>query len=606
MGMLDQVDIDTSQPPFDLLDSDAQSLLKKSVDLVYFPAGEEILGAEQPAEAAFVIAKGHVQAFDARGASGERAFADLTVGDLFGSHAVLSGRTRHAYRAAEDTLCYTIPAAIFRLLTELQPRFGAWFLEGMAVKRKHRQDSDYASTGRALLTRISDTQPTPLFRVPPSTAIADATRRLKDNRVECLLIDDPDLGPGIVTRTDLLEALALQLQQPSDPVGPLANRPLIQIQSRARLYEALVKMTEQHIERVVVAQGEQLLGTLGMAEVLAHYSSTSHLIALELGRAQNVEQVADAARKLPQLIDALFKQGAKMGFLMELVSALNGRILKRLYQLCIPAELQERMTLLVLGSEGRSEQLLRTDQDNALIYAADLDDSQVTAAAETLSAAIGRCGWPPCPGEVMINRPEWRGSAADWSKRIAHWIDQPSPSAMLNLAILVDARAVAGNRDLAEPVVAALRAACGQDLALRSMAKQAIEFHTPLSWLGRIKGGEAGTDLKKGAIFPIVHGLRTLALAEQIPARNSFARAEALVEKRALSPGFGRDLPQALGLCLRLRLGEQLQSQSADANSCNHVRVERLRRLDRELLRDALRVVGEFQDHLRQRFRLDH
>ena len=604
--MLDQVDIDTSAPPFDLLDDQAQERLRQAVDLLYFPQGAQILLADQQAEAAYVIAKGHVQAFDSRGAGGERAFADLAAGDLFGSHAVLSGRARHSYRAAEDTLCYTVPAELFRQLTQQQPRFGAWFLEGMAVKRRHRQDNDYASTGRALLTRIAQTQPTPLVRVAPTTAIADATRKLKDRRVECLVVDDPQRGPGIVTRTDLLEALALQFQQPSDPVGPLANRPLVQIQNQARLYEALVRMTEHHIERVVVAQGDRLLGTLGMAEVLAHYSSTSHLIALELGRAHSVAQVADAARKLPALINALFKQGAKMGFLMELVSALNSRILKRLYELCVPADLQDSMTLLVLGSEGRSEQLLRTDQDNALILDADLDDAVAATAADALSDAIGQCGWPPCPGGVMINQPQWRGKVTLWKQRIQRWIDNPDANAMLNLAILVDARAVAGNNNLAEPVVSALRGLLGQDLALRSMAKQAIEFHTPLSWFGRIKGGEAGTDLKKGAIFPIVHGLRTLALAEQVDARNSYARAEALVAKKALSPGFGRDLPQALSLCLRLRLGEQLEATDADSASSNRVHVEQLRRLDRELLRDALRVVNEFQDHLRQRFRLDH
>ncbi len=602
--MLDQVDIDTSQPPFDLLDEEGKAQLRAAVDLIYFAQDSTILSADAQADAAFVIAKGMVQAYDTRASGGERAFADLGPGDLFGSHAVLSGRARHSYRAAEECLCYSIPASVFRQLTADHPRFGAWFLEGMAIKRRHRQSSRYPTSGRALLARISDTQPAPPVRVRPQTAIADATRKLKQQKVECLIVDDPQLGPGIVTRTDLLEALALDFQSPTAPVAPLASRPLLSVDRNAQLFEALVLMTEHQIERVAVTDAGQLLGTLGMAEVLAHYSSTSHLIALELDRAHNVLQVADAAKRLPELIGNLYSQGAKMRFLMDLVSALNGRILDRLYRLCVPTELQPRLCLLVLGSEGRSEQLLRTDQDNALVAEPDVDEAALTAAAEALSAAIGQCGWPPCPGNVMISNADWRGDAALWQSRIARWLDQPDAQAMLNLAILTDARAVAGNADLAEPVGAALRSALGQDLALRSMAKQAVEFHTPLSWFGRIKHSAEGTDLKKGAIFPIVHGLRTLALAEQITQRNSFARADALVERGALSKGFGRDLQQSLALCMRLRLDTQLHGENGDHP--NHVQVDRLPRLDRELLRDALRVVGEFQDHLRQRFRLEH
>ncbi len=602
--MLDHVDIDTRQPPFDLLDAAAQERLKQSVDLVYYAQGAEILAAETEAAQAFVIAKGHVEAYDPRGAGGERAFADLGPGDLFGSHAVLSGRARHSYRAAEDTLCYTIPAAVFRDLANTQVRFGAWFREGMAVKRRHRSGESTPEGGRLLMTRVADAHLAPLERLPASASIGQVTRRLREAGVDCLLVEDALAGPGIVTRTDLLEALALRGRHPDDAVGPLAKRPLITVARQAPLYQALVTMTERHIERVVVRDGEEHVGTLGMAELLSHYSASSHLIVLEIGRAASIGQVAAAARRLPELIDPLFQQGAKMRFLMELVTALNGRILRRLYELTVPEAMRDRLGLLVLGSEGRGEQLLRTDQDNALVLADGLDDAEVAPVAEALSQAIEACGWPPCPGGVMVRNTAWRGTAGTWRERIVGWIAQPTPEAMLNLAILVDARPVAGNAALVEPVLTALRQSLGQDVALRAMADQAVRFHTPLSWFGRIKGGEAGTDLKKGAIFPMVHGLRTLALQAGIAERNSFARADALVAAGALSAELGRDLQQALAVCLRLRLGEQLKAKGEGVPD-NRVHVDQLRRLDRELLRDALRVVNDFQDHLRHRFRLD-
>jgi CBS domain-containing protein len=293
-----------------------------------------------------------------------------------------------------------------------------------------------------------------------------------------------------------------------------------------------------------------------------------------------------------------------MRFLAELVTALNGRILRRLFELTVPTELQPRLCLLVLGSEGRGEQFLRTDQDNALVLADGLEDHKVAPVADQLSAAIDTCGWPPCPGGVMVRNAGWRGSAEQWAARVSAWLSSPTPEAMLNLAILVDGRPVAGRPELFEPVQRSLTQGLGQEIALRSFADPAVRFHTPLSWFGRIKGGETGTDLKKGAIFPVVHGLRALALANGVSERNSFRRAESLIRMGQLSEGFGKDLQQALAVCLRLRLAAQLDVESNGLPD-NRIRVEQLRRLDRELLRDALRVVNDFQDHLKQRFHLD-
>lgn len=601
--MLDQVDIDTSQPPFDLLDAGAKELLRRSVDLQYFPTGAAILEAEAAAAFCYVIAKGHVQAFDTRASGGERAFADLGPGDLFGSHAVLSGRARHGYRAAEQTLCYVIPADVFRALVDAQPRFGAWFREGMAVKRQHVGGSTGESS-RLFLISAAEAHPAPLVRVTAALSIADATRKMRERSVDCLVVDDPERGPGIVTRTDLLEAVTLRFLPVDSPVGPLASRPLLGVDAASPLFQALVMMTEKHVERVVVRDGEMLLGTLGMAEVLANFAASSHLIVLEISRAATVAQVADAARRLPDLIAPLFEQGAKMRFLADLVTALNGRILRRIYQLCVAPEHQDQACLLVLGSEGRGEQFLRTDQDNALVLSDSIDEPSAQRMGEAISAAIEACGWPPCPGGVMVRNAAWRGTSRQWAQRVEHWLAEPDGEAMMNLAILVDARPVAGDRSLYDPVHAGLRHSLGQEIAMRQLAAPALQFHTPLSWFGRIKGGEAGTDLKKGAIFPLVHGLRSLALANGIDERNSFRRAEALMAAGQLTASFGRDVQQALSVCLRLRLAEQLASGGTGAPD-NRVHVDKLRRLDRELLRDALRVVGDFQDHLRQRFHLD-
>src|SRR5690606_32556208 len=149
----------------------------------------------------------------------------------------------------------------------------------------------------------------------------------------------------------------------------LASRPLVTIGTGEVLFQALIEMTERQIERVVVTEGSRVAGTLGMAEVLAHFASHSHLISLRLARARTVEEIAGAAAGMTRLVHSLNLHGARIPYMMELVSALNSLVMRRIFELVVPAELREGICLLVMGSEGRREQLLKTDQDNALVLA---------------------------------------------------------------------------------------------------------------------------------------------------------------------------------------------------------------------------------------------
>ena len=300
----------------------------------------------------------------------------------------------------------------------------------------------------------------------------------------------------------------------------------------------------------------------------------------------------------------LHAQGAKMSYLMALMSALNGRILRALFEQIVPAALQSRVCLLVLGSEGRSEQILRTDQDNALLVEDGVDDAELVAPMQAYSEALLRCGYPPCPGGVMVSQRAWRGSLGEWRQRLAAMGASSDRRGLLDLAILLDARPVAGDEALFQHLRPELYAVGGNDIVLHHFAAAALEFATPLTLFGRLRGSDDLLDIKKGGVFPIVHGLRALALKQGVQERNSFDRAEALRQQGVLEDARCRDLQQALAVFLRLRLGQQLDALRRGEPTSNLLRLSALRRLDRELLRDALGVVEQFKAQLRQRFHL--
>ncbi len=597
------IELDTRQSPFDLLPVDERATLHVGVESCRFVAGARLLQAGQPSPRVYVIASGRVQALEARD-SGEQAFADYGPGDVIGAHAVIMGKARYSYVALEYTRCHAIAAARFQQLIDAYPAFAAWFHTGLAAKRRLQAEREApAELGRMMLTRAGDAQLAPALFVDAATSIAECVRLMKARLVSCLLVGDP-ADPAIVTRTDLLHALALDGRQPGDAVAPLVRTPLVAVEAHAVLFQALVRMTRHRVERVVVRDGAHILGTLGLTEVLSHYSSQSHLIALRLERAEHIDDIAAAAAGLTDLVASLHAQGAKMSYLMELVSALNSRLIGKVFEALVPAPIRECVCLLVLGSEGRSEQILKTDQDNALIVADDLDWPEAAPVCAQFSAALAKLGYPPCPGKVMVDNPAWRLRQREWRERLYQWSSHYDANAMMELAIAVDARPIAGNAELFAPLQRQIVALGSNDGLMRQFAAPALAFGTPLTLFGKVRTDGGGLDIKKGGVFPIVQGLRALALKAGISETNSFRRADLLVAAGVLHADDARDVQQALSVFLRLRLSDQLRKLKAARAIDNHIDVEALRRLDRELLRDALRIVNQFKDIVAERFKL--
>ena len=229
---------------------------------------------------------------------------------------------------------------------------------------------------------------------------------------------------------------------------------------------------------------------------------------------------------------------------------------------------------------------------------------QLDEAMAAFTRWMGDIGYPPCAGGVMVSNPYWRMTDAQWRARLNGWRTQYDAQAAMDLAITLDARVVAGNAALFDPLDAQLQALGGDERLLHAMARAVLQFETPLSFFGQLRQDEHGLDIKRGGIFPIVHGLRCLALKHGIAHRNSFARCDALVQAGALDEALGRDLSQTLAVLQRLRLDAQLAALDAGDAPDNCLHPDTLRRLDRELLRDALRVVKAFQQHVRIAFHL--
>ncbi|MGY3901099.1 putative nucleotidyltransferase substrate binding domain-containing protein [Aeromonas lusitana] len=586
-----------ARPPFDCLDEAARQRLGQSLSICYFRAGQTVLSPGETPPGLYLVIKGVVEE-----SSPHQPFGDYGIDDLFDVRAQFDGHCRHRFDALEDTLCQLIPRAVFQGLCTDNPDFARYFTATLSERQREqerRSQLGQQNLAEFILTRIDPHHLQPALQLDRHTSLLAATEAMAARGTDCLLYPASDGSLSLATRKTLLHALTLSGLPLSAPLSLLTPAPLIGLPLGGYLFDALLLMTRHRIKRLVVWQGQEVAGVLHLTQVLSLFSAHSHVLTLRIARADNLAALEAVAREQQQLTRALHAQGIHTLFLMRLIATINEQLIAKAFTLVIPPEVQDKVCLLMLGSEGRGEQIQKTDQDNALILPDGLHWPSQQGDLANFSALLERLGYPPCPGRVMVSNPQWVKEETQWQQALEQACLNASEGDLLWLATLADAQAIAGDRALLAPIARQLRMRLGDrpDL-LAEMARAAVAFHTPLTLFGRLAQAPEGLDLKRGGLFPLVHGLRVLALEADILETPTLGRLEALVAQGRLSQDYGANLAEAFRLFIRLRLGGQLKAGD------NRVRVDALSHGDRDLLRHALHQVKKFQQWLSIHFRL--
>ncbi|WP_148253503.1 putative nucleotidyltransferase substrate binding domain-containing protein [Aidingimonas lacisalsi] len=604
------VDIDLSQPPFTLLDETGREWVRGGVDLAYFDNDEIVLDAGQPGEFVYVIHKGEIAELDTSMSRSQARIGHYTTGDLFGAISILNGKSRYRFQAEQESLCYLLPKALFEQLCDTYPAFAEFFRQRLSEKARllteHRTQGGVTMAG-FMLASVSECMRNPLV-VSSQTSIAQAVAELNHSQADSLLVGEGHRF-GMVTKTDLLNALVVEGVSQETPVLTIAHFALVSVRPDQYLFEALVDMTRHQVSRVVVTEADKPVGVVELTDVLSYFSSRSYVVSLQVEQATSLDELVRASSRTPELVQALMAQGVKLRFAMGLLGALNGRIMAKAWRFLVDEPYCDRTCLMVMGSEGRGEQILKTDQDNGLILPDDLEWPDCRQRMDAFTDVLIRMGYPPCPGNIMVSNPAWVGTQTEWRQRIDRWVAHRDGDSLMNLAILLDAHAVAGDARLLESLRESLFASCaGNELLLSYFARTALRFSTPLTLFGTLKKPQHGIDIKKGGIFPIVHGVRTLALERSIHPTSTLDRLEALVEDGRLDARFADDLGEALSLFTELRLRQQLERlhDTEPEQQDSRLVVQQLSSLERDLLREALHIVKDFKQRLSHRFHLEY
>ncbi len=590
---------DPRSAPFDRLNADELDLVRDSLDIAYYRPNETIVASNGEAQSLVIVIKGAVE---------ERDGGDLVAlrgpGDMFDSRALVQGRGSNAFVAREETLCNLLPRNVTLRLIDRNPRFASFFYLDIAHKLDAVSREQEAERFSPLLgARVEEIYVHPAVFVDPDASIAAAGALMRENKSYALFVRDA-AGAGILTRTDLLNATLRECRPIDSAVGALAHRPVVCVAPDDLVSTALLRMTKHNKRRVAVAENGEFIGVLEDIDLLSFLAGNAQLVAGRIDRSRNVAELARAAQAIEPQIRTLRRQGVRVDVVCEIVSDLNRHLHARLFSIVAPKSIREAGCFVVMGSEGRGEQTFRTDQDNGLILAGRVPEDDLAKFRLDVFDALAQCGFPPCPGEVMVRNPVWSKTLEAYRADFGRWLALSDENGMMNIAMFYDAEATAGDAELLraakQGLIDMMR---GERVRLARFARAIDAFPTPIGFFNNLVTSKAegdALDLKKGGVFPIVHGVRALSLEKGLHETGTSARIARLAELGLFDGQFARELTQALRYLLTLRLDAQI----AEKASTSLVKPGELSTMERDLLRDAFHVVKRLREMLRRHFNL--
>jgi len=597
-----------SASPFDCLTTDEQRLVRDSVDVAYYPEGSSILDVGTAPTHLFVIIKGFVTQYE-----GDEVITTYGPDDTFDGRGLVAGKTSNRFVAQEEVVCYQLARQTVTDLIASNATFGALLFSDLSNKLTALSQRQSKHELQSLtLSRVDEAFVRPPHFVEMDADVLSVVKVLQAQRTKSVLVRDRSTTPvrvGVFTASTLQRAILTGIPLEQQTVGSLSNFDLISIRPSDQVGDALALLLRHRVHRLVVTDGEQIVGVLEALDLFSFLSNHSHLITVQMEAATHVDGLAQAATQITRMVTALHRSGTRVSLIARLVQDLNARLFERAWQLIAPPDLVANSCLFVMGSEGRGEQLLKTDQDNGLILRDGYTPpDNLQEICEAFSQALSTFGYPECPGHIMVNNPMWRQTSYAFGQMVQQWLLMPDANSLMNLAIFLDAHAVCGDPHLLQHSQQALmRLATDNDAMLARFAASIDAFGNSQGWWNRLLGlnDQQGLHLKKEGIFPLVHGVRSLALAEHLQETSTTARIDALVARHVITPALGMDLTESLHFLMALKLKAGLIELETQHPVSGLVNVAKLSTLERDLLKDALGVVKHFKTLLRSRFKLD-
>jgi CBS domain-containing protein len=596
------------------LDAASREALARQFTVASACAGETLLAQGQLHSRTGLILEGVVEMQDPDLGISIR----LEAGELFGLGATPGHplATWQAVAGADCQIAWLEPQALTALCQAHEKL--AYFFPSLNLAGAHAAASgDAAGSGaplnllgtptRALLKRAPVT-------LPPTATIRAAAQTMKELRVSSVLLVEQGHLFGLVTDRDLRNRVVAQGLDIDRPVADIATLAPLTANASSPAFEALLLMARHNIHHVPVMDGQQVAGMITATDLTEQHSTSAVYLVGDIYKQPSVEGLSQISAKVKLLQQNLAAADASAYSTGHIITAVTDALTVRLIHLAEaefgPAPVD--YAWVAAGSQARSEQTARSDQDNCLILDDRFDEARHGAYFARFSKfvcdGLADCGYIHCPGEMMAMTDKWRQPRQRWAQYFHQWVDQPKPMALMLTCVFFDLRAIHGKGELLESLRSeVLQRTRGNSLFLAHMVGNALKHRPPLGLFGNlslIRGGDNARtiDLKHTGIVPIVDLARVYALAGGMAAVNTHDRLEVAAQAGEISVQGAHDLRDALEFLGKLRIAHQARQTRQGLAPDNFLALEEVSNFERSQLKDAFGVVQTLQGVLGQRY----
>jgi len=606
-------------PPFNELPEEVIEDVTKQVEIAYFRKDTPIIHFGDYINDLYVIRSGVVEIHRRNG----ELYNRLDEGDVFGQLGLMTNsKVRFPAKAIEDTLLYCIPQKIFQQLYDEYDTF----TDFVEVEHHARLRQTLSTTHDA--NALTTSKVTTLINRDPvsidkTETIQAAAQKMAEEGVSALLVMDSQIDTqdedssqivGIISDRDLCTRVLATSLSPLEEIGSVMTLEIISLDHNAYVFEAMLTMLRANIHHLIIIKKRQPIGVLESADIVRYESQNSLLLVNNIFIKNSVEELQAISLQVRDSFVRMVNEDANSHMVGSAMSVIGRSFKQRIIELAeeLLGEPPIPYCFLALGSMARDEQLLVTDQDNAIILDNNYDQEKhgqyFADLAKFVCDALNKCGYAYCTGDIMATNPTWRKTRSEWEACFTDWIDNPNPEALLNSSIFFDLDGVYGRLKWAEHLNSFIvRRARKNNLFLACLARNALSRKPPLGFFQGFvmeKDGQHKNtiNLKRRGTAPLADLIRVHALSVGSRSQNSFERLDDIDEAGILPKGRAQDLRDAMEFISMVRTRHQAIDVEKNIEPDNNIEPENISYFERRNLKDAFQVLSYAQNLLKLRY----
>ena len=614
-------------PPFSLLPREAIMKISANVKVKFLPDKTILFGiGDTPPAMFYIVNEGAIHLHQEDG----QMVDHCDEGDVFGIRPLLAESPYLlTAKSSEDTIIYGIRTEDFLPYLEGNVKILSFLASNFAVgsgnmfyKKSNPSEAVKPVGGNNVFTELFaiDTHKAPIYCHIHNT-IQEAAVIMASHQIGSILVCDAEIKPiGIVTDKDLrIKVVAGDIRK-KENIALVMSSPVICVKPGLSIAELQILMIKNRINHLAITQDgtiqSKLIGVVSEHDLVIQQADNPSILIREIRKSTSGAQLKSIRDKVERLIKKYIAQEVSIPFITQVVSGINDEIIQqtiRLSEAKLGKELYKdiKYCWLTLGSEGREEQLLRTDQDNALIYIQDeniLDiKERCLKLASEVTTILNEVGYEYCPADMMASNPAWCQSVEEWQETFKLWIYQPGEKEIMMCTIFFDYRPVYGDISLATSLTDFIfRMLDKQEVFLHLLAKNALENPPPLSFFRNFiveKNGDHkdSFDIKLRAMMPLADAARLLTLANRNRGENNTSkRFLALSDIEPQNAELYKMAADAYEILIRMRAKQGFLK----GDSGRYIQPDEMDKMDRLLLRNAFQPIDELQKLIKIRFQL--